>query len=260
MIDESCLQKIILLSPDTHRKDLAKTPPIGSFDGVWKTQGFAICALHLSLPLDKDQIIGVLNCFRLREDVLARIGDFGAQYRHHPVSFDFVCRFGEPSSWPIAPIQNRATKCRFSLSALPQLRIEAPALQYVRLERGKENQPSLTVIAGIGQERFAGTMRHIAQMCVDHAEETLAEQAKIFQMKIHALEVRFEEVSKENARMRDAVATIADGIEDALVRPPKRRRWPLGPAQKDILGESLMRAADELRAVLFHAYSALVHR
>ncbi|MFY9463057.1 MAG: hypothetical protein WAP52_02645 [Candidatus Sungiibacteriota bacterium] len=258
VIDETCLKEITLLPSDTYRRDMAKIPPIGFFNGIWKTQGFAICALQLSLPMDKDQIIGVLNCFRLREDVLARIGEFGAQRSHHPFSFDFICHFGnDPSSWPITQIENRGTKCRFSLSALPQLRIEAPTLQYVRLNSGKGGQPSLTVIAGIGQDRFAGSMRHIAELCEDHTQEALAEQAKLFQEQLHTLENRFEEVSKGNAYMRDTMATIANEIDDELFRPQKRKPWPLGTAKKNILQKALIRAANELRVALSRAYAAL---
>lgn len=130
-------------------------------------------------------------------------------------------------------------------------------LQYVRFKKEDGDHPSLTVIAGIGQERFAGTMQHIAQMCADHAEEALAEQVKIFQERINALEARFKEVSKVNARMRDAIATIANSMEDALWRPPKRKWRQLGQTKKKILGKAVMRAADELRATIAHAYAAL---
>lgn len=256
MTDKYCLGKVVLLPQGFHLKKSRHTPEIGFLEGTWKTQGFAVGHLRLTTSGDRSALMAILNHLLLRNAVFAHIEE-SCLKRHNGNTLFLACDFGDdPYIWPLVHMEH-ATALAFSLNALPCLRADPLILQYAHAETNADGQVALTVIAGTGA-RFAGDMTHVTAMRQEYAREKIEEQTGVFLGQIHALENRLQDISKENAHMRNAMAAVANGIDDELFRPQKRAPWPLGIARKNILRQAMIHAADELRAALSHAYSALL--
>ncbi len=229
---------------------------LGYLEGTLRKKlGFTLRYLRISGVLPRNTIIAILNRLHLRDAVYACVNEPEIMRSRDFLRLDLACDFGDdPHVGPAMPMIPPANCLAFSLELFPQLR-EAPVIQYARTKICPDDTLLvLTIIAGT-DGRFAGDMTHIKQM----RENRPPPEGMIttYQKHIRELEECWAGVSKENARMRERIAMIANSIEDTLWRPPKRRWWSLGPARKDVLGEAMIRTADELRAVLVHAYSAL---